>query len=401
MARERELNFKLNVKQVNADAMKTAFRGVTQELDKQQQKADKIKDTLAGVKVPTSKPVPPLPGLKVPTGKAMPSLLPAGFTGRLPSLALPAAGQGKLPFALPGLGQTGKTALSALGGGMKGIGGMIAGGGPGAALSGLGGSLGSLAGVAGPAGMAITAVAAAVSGLAKAAISLGGAASPVALQRYELALADTQAVLGRIFVPLLEHMGDAMRLVGDVLASVLPSTAEMRDATEPFRDALKDLKAIFTDLAPAIKIAIKGMLVIQKALWKIAMTVGLFQIRAAAAVAKATGALPANKQGLKSSVGASGRRVDFVGLEEYAKQVYKAAAAGGTQSVEEKMSQDIGIIAEVIQRIADYIGAGKKAADTAKGVASQVPNVLGMAYDPAGSVINALRGAIQRGLTGQ
>lgn len=373
MARERELNFKLNVKSVNAEAMKTAFRGVTQELDRQQQKAASLKRTMAAVQ----------PGA---AGKP----LAAAMSGiKLP--ALPG-------FSLGDKGGLGGAAPSAPGGGMKGIGGMLGGGGFGAGLGGLGGGLSSLAGVAGPAGMALTAVAAGITALTKAATSLGGAASPAALQRYELAMQDTSAVLGRIFVPLLEHMGDAMRLVGDVLASVLPSTDEMREAMAPFREALVDMKKIFTDLAPAIRVFLKASLQVAAMFARITVAIGLFQIRTAAWLA----GLDGTGKELQSSMGAAKRNINFTSAEDYAKQVYKAAfsAQAGkdpTQAAAEASASHLGNIAANVGKILAAITAGGQAVGQAAGYAS---TAAGLAVNPAGTMADVIRGAVIRGLQG-
>lgn len=372
MARERELNFKLNIKSVDAERMKAAFRGVTDELGKQQQKASAINRTLAAAK-------------------------PAGKATAFPGLQLPA-----LPgFSFGGKGGgLGSTALSALGGGMRGLGGALGGGGIGGALGGLSSSLGGLAGVAGPVGIALTAVSAGVTALAKAATSLGGAASPAALDRYTLAMEDAQAVMGRIFVPLLEHMGTAMRVVGDVLATVLPSTDEMREAMAPFREGLEDLKKIFTDLAPIIKAFLKATLQVAAVFAKIGMTIGLFQIRAAAWLAGMAGLTGGGQ--LVSSMGASKRNINFTQGEDYAKQVYKAAFASQTgkdpvQTAAEASASHLGKIATDVGAILNAIAVGGQAAGQAAGYAS---TAAGLAINPAGAMAEAIRGAVIRGLTG-
>lgn len=63
-------------------------------------------------------------------------------------------------------------------------------------------------------------------------------AAPGTYQQFAFALEDVQAVIGLSFLPTLEMMRDAVRLVGDTLASILPSANEMRGAMAEVRNAL-------------------------------------------------------------------------------------------------------------------------------------------------------------------
>lgn len=63
-------------------------------------------------------------------------------------------------------------------------------------------------------------------------------AAPGTYQQFAFALEDVQAVIGHTFLPTLELMRDAVRLVGDTLASILPNASEMRSAMTEVRNAL-------------------------------------------------------------------------------------------------------------------------------------------------------------------
>lgn len=126
------------------------------------------------------------------------------------------------------------------------------------ALSGLG-----LGAAAGPLGAVIAAIPAAVDGLKTLAgtiehlgavtVEMGGKASPAALMRYQFHLDNLNATLGRVFVPALETMTDGVKLLGDFMATVLPTRAETEEIFRPVREAIAELRPALAEVAPPLR----------------------------------------------------------------------------------------------------------------------------------------------------
>src|SRR3984957_20952683 len=103
------------------------------------------------------------------------------------------------------------------------------------------------------------------------------------MERFQLALDDTQAVIGRMFVPVLELATDGVRMIGDTLASILPSADEMRTALLPFKDAFKDLGDTLAPLRQVLKGMISGFVTLSGWLLKIQVWITTFPIMLAKA----------------------------------------------------------------------------------------------------------------------
>jgi hypothetical protein len=90
-----------------------------------------------------------------------------------------------------------------------------------------------------------------------AAEKFGGAANPYALERYQLAVNDVNAVIGRVLVPTLNQMETGIRLVGDTLASILPTTEEMDVIVGTLNSGWAEMRKQMEALAPALRELIK------------------------------------------------------------------------------------------------------------------------------------------------
>ena len=313
--------------------------------------------------------------------------LPAGF--KVPADALAKAP----PAKLGGAGVQGAPA----GGGFN-LAGLAAKGAEGGAAEGAAAGAGGAAGAAGPVGIAVAlaaaaavkalqTVAAALNALKEVSLAFAAQANPKVVERYTLAWDDLQAVVGRSLIPVVELITQGVRLFGDVLASVLPTTQEMRAALAPLGDALKELRDVFAELAPYIKVTITGAL----------LTLG-YTLKGLALTIKAL-LLPLRQLGLlggkqlASSVGAANKGVSFTGAEEYAKSVYQAAYASaqpgeGNLPVESAVNlivRDVAKIASILSnplKIVPLPGPeGVRA--VANGAAAQAGGVLGALFGRA------------------
>jgi hypothetical protein len=304
---------------------------------------------------------------------ATPSVvLPAGTgaaIGQQLAQALAGASQGKTGTG-PASGSAASfgKAVASLAGSSKGGGGanVAAGAGAGAA-GGLAKSLGGLAEVAGPVGLAIAGVVAglglayeAFNKLTDTVVGFVGKANPVYVQRWQFALDDAQAVIGQKLVPVLDLMTEGVRLVGDTLATILPSASDVKDALSPIAEALKDVRSEAATLAPVIRQLISTGL----GTLKIALQVATLPLRAFAALLRGLGVIGEDK--LTSSVGAAARPASFGGVEDYVKKTYESAfSAGAGKEVElpkvlSKLEIAIDKLLIWLQRAGQGADAGKK-----------------------------------------
>lgn len=128
----------------------------------------------------------------------------------------------------------------------------------------LGGALkGGLGALGGPVGVAVTAINAGVELVGKfwgmlkgafdTAMDFARAANPVAAERMNYAVQDTTAVIGRLFVPLMEKATVVIRIFADFLSTVLPSASEMREVFSGLDPAIRDMKTALQDFAPIFR----------------------------------------------------------------------------------------------------------------------------------------------------
>lgn len=87
-------------------------------------------------------------------------------------------------------------------------------------------------------------------------ILLAGAASPQSMERYNEAFQDLNAVMGRLFVPVLTMSTEVVRDFADFMNTILPSAEDVRLAFEGFRPVLLELRMALADIAPEIKMTL-------------------------------------------------------------------------------------------------------------------------------------------------
>jgi len=427
MARERELNFRLNVKTVNAEAMKTAFKSVTAELDKQKQRTNELRAALDPAVLRervrlTQQEETLRKSIAISTLKANTS---TANLRRVAAMDLQKeAAQQRFDRALAE--QKASMKAESYGGGIKGaiysrlegtrLGGVVgnlAGNSRLAQASGMGGAMGGLqaagtvaAGAAAAAVGAAVAVAAIVKKTFDAVKQLGGAASPAALDRFNLAMADVAAVAGRTLVPVLELMGDYARMMGDFWATVLPSSSEIREAMSPLREVFAELRKALQDVAPLLRqVLITGVRALAVGMRILATVFVAFSesLREAMGIANTGGPL-------QSSMGASGGRGTFSSLEDYAKRVYAGALNSGQMNQQEQQTahlqqirKDMGDAAKALVAVAAVLGRGVGFAgnvieggkDVVRGGASVYQTVAGGLGSARDSIIEAVRRGLQ------
>lgn len=88
------------------------------------------------------------------------------------------------------------------------------------------------------------------------ATHFASAANPIVAERANDAFRDMNAVIGRIFVPIIEKATQLVRLFSDVLGAILPSTNDVRQAFAAFDPVLTEVRRIAADLAPIFKVVI-------------------------------------------------------------------------------------------------------------------------------------------------
>jgi hypothetical protein len=116
--------------------------------------------------------------------------------------------------------------------------------------------------VLGPTLGALAAVPAALKGILESLTGFAALASPAQFGQLSVVLRDVQAVLGHAFLPAMELMRHGIRLVGDVMASFLPNSREMRAALSDARGALRDVSAAVRqalgELGPEVRSQVLG-----------------------------------------------------------------------------------------------------------------------------------------------
>ena len=234
-----------------------------------------------------------------------------------------------------------------------------------------GGSIASLLGaVAGPVGAVVSGFQAAAGSVMK----FVEAANPGAVERFNLAMRDTIAVIGHALTPVLEIFTEAVRLVGDLLMTVLPDASAMRELLQPVFEVMKELREAFASIAPILRDQIAFGL----KMFAIALQIALIPMRA---FYQFLAGFLGVTEDLKSSVGAAARSINFTSQESFAKSVYQAAfkgTAGGGGNGELKVSAGMKVIIDKLSEIATHVGAiAKKIGAAAKAAGKAVRSPAG------------------------
>jgi hypothetical protein len=278
----------------------------------------------------------------------------------------------KAQQAIKGLAGEMKSAGERAGGkGGLNLAGMVPGGG---ALGGLLGGGGGALAVGGPWG----ALAAGALEAGKALASMTAKANPAVMERLSMAVDDAQAVIGQRFAPVIELVTEGVRVLGDFLASALPSTGEVRAALQEFKPVIEEVKANLALLAPIIK---TGLSVALKA---VAVNLQIFAkvLEPVTWAMKGLGDVLGGDK--KSSVGAAARQAQQFGDLNAALEANNQLALSGSGFEEQQVS----ILGEISNKISDVLKAMGAPEPVAKGTAKGLET--GAVFTAMGGPVNPL-----------
>ncbi len=180
----------------------------------------------------------------------------------------------------------------------------------------------------GPLVIAALAAAVALKKLADVAWQGVQLASPITMDRFNVAMEDTIATVGERFIPVVDFLTDIVRDVGDAFANLLPSQGEFKDLMGEAKAALAPLKDAFYEIAPLLKegltAAIRGAAIVVKWFGETIIKPAANAVREFAAW---LGLSPAENR--KSSAGAAVRDVTQINNLE---DVFTQAARAGLMS---------------------------------------------------------------------
>jgi hypothetical protein len=216
------------------------------------------------------------------------------------------------------------------GGGSGGLGSTLAGAAGGAIGGGLGLGLAAASGV-------VAAATLLAETITDAALATVGKASPATMARMNMAWDDMLAVIGRALIPVVELLTAGFRLLGDFLASILPTTAEVREAFGGFYEILGDLRDVLAEIAPILKEAIKWLLQLAGTLISWLAKVITYPVKLLRDAGLVGGAKP-----LTSSVGAAARPASIqTDAVAFARQTYARilSSVGGGLSPQERQAK--------------------------------------------------------------
>lgn len=228
-----------------------------------------------------------------------------------------------------------KTALSEGGGAIAeklGSGGVAAAGLAGGAATGIG------LVVAGTAALGIGA-----KKLLDTANSFAAIASPVQAERLSKSWDDLYAVIGRSFIPVTELTTDAVRLLGDAMASIMPSSSGVREAMAPMREIMDGWRQSLQDLAPYLR---------QAGIETVALAGATARLLKEAGLGNALNVgLPRTDQSLASAFGAAGAPASYSSIEEYGRRNQATAYSGAAPDT----GKDVGEIKNLTQKIYEQL----------------------------------------------
>lgn len=166
-----------------------------------------------------------------------------------------------------------------------------------------------------------------VSGIVGSLTSMAGKASPALMEQFSYALEDVQGVIGGTFLPILRLMTEGVRLFGDVMATILPSTSEVASVLQEFRGPLNEIigeiRQLAVDFGPLIKdvllTGLRGLASVMIEVARAAVILGN-QLRDLLGLPRLPGTT-------NSSVGAAARPAQIQGIESYQLQLQQAAAS--------------------------------------------------------------------------
>lgn len=214
----------------------------------------------------------------------------------------------------------------------------ISGGGIGAALQDLGGTLGAGIGAAfgGPVGEVIggaigdkaasvlLAIPEQIQRLVGYLTNAVGYGAPAVLKQFQIAMEDIQGVLGQSFAPVLMEGTKIVRLFGDILATLLPNFAEMAQIMGPVQEAFAELnnevRKAMVEIGPTARQGI--IYALQLVAYAAAGTARtLMDLLHAAEYLGSMLGFEAASGPMRSSIGAAVRPAEITSIESYRRQL--------------------------------------------------------------------------------
>ncbi len=259
-----------------------------------------------------------------------------------------------------------------MGGGEEAAGGadMVAGGEAAAGAEGLGAALGPIGIAVGAAVMGLKIFTSAVITAANKAVQLAALNNPAVAERFQRALLDTEAVLGNRLIPVVNVMTKGMRLVGDILQTILPTEQDIAAAMSELDPVLKDLRDSAADLAPLLK----DQLVLALEVTVDSLRLFADEIKVIAFLLKPLGS--GEKNQLKSSLGMAASQASTVGIEDISKRAIEAAYGQGAAGPQERSANTLDKIYAFLERElgrhdAAHQSAGERAESAVLGAPAQ------------------------------
>jgi hypothetical protein len=181
-------------------------------------------------------------------------------------------------------------------------------------------------------------------------------ANPATFTLFQHAVEDVQGVIGQRFLPVLELMTEGVRLVGDVLQTILPTGEQVRVAIGNIRSLFGDLGDKFGDIAstlgPAIRhVLIGGLYMLAGAVYfvtapLIVLTNTLHDLGTVVERFTGLNLMP----GTESSMGAAARPAHFSDSDQYREQLQLGAYSQGTGTSQAQVPSLVQNIHDMLSR---------------------------------------------------
>lgn len=183
--------------------------------------------------------------------------------------------------------------------------------------------------------------------LTKSAAGFVQAANPAVANLFNETLKDITAVIGHTLTPYLEQATQVVRIFGDFVSAVLPTSAEMREMLRGFDPVIKQLRTTMEQLAPVVKDVFIASLkmVVDAFLWAskqiasisdklfgrlaIGWAVLMGDMEKARALSLAGGGPP-----LPTSFGAAAHQASFASAGQYGQNLILGALQAGTSPMD-------------------------------------------------------------------
>lgn len=195
-----------------------------------------------------------------------------------------------------------------------------------------------------------------VLGLLEGIVNILPSSSPAVFQQLQVVLTDTVAVVGNTFTPVFETLIPVIQLLGDAIATVLPSGEEMRDVMDALKPGIQELSQAFKEVVSELGPLIRGVYIDY-----LKDLAGVFVIvaKGAADLSRTLLGLLASfgigagaQAGMRSQAGAAARPAHISGVDQYQQQLQTAAfSIPGRVDPVANISNNVGIITRTLQDI--------------------------------------------------